>query len=393
MRVTKEQITKSSNGITLIALIITIIVMLILVAVTITTAVDGGLFGKASMVGKQTNEAIAKEQELASGRLNIANVWYDSISDYIKNKPSANQGVNSNGKYLVDCSNCEGKKFIPMNERPWYDENGTPYCEIHGVHEEWISEVLIRFCSDCKKYVKVNNDECSNCGKYIENDYDGYDIMQACLLCFEEGNKKTNQAWVCEDCNGTGLMEVNCIKCLDTKNIHKKYCVECKSTNIITEYEYEYGYMCPNDCFDSTYNDPGPIICDDCGATVNYYYKELVDEYEICADCGGEVEEDYMDCPVCVHFNCTRCRDNKTIWLTCCVECGGTDFIEKIVDLWYECDACFETTSTLAEDGRCPYCEDGILNLVEDIAEVCANHECGSMSIEEREVACPNCSN
>ena len=38
---------KNQNGITLIALIITIIVMLILVAVTVTTAVQSGLFNKA----------------------------------------------------------------------------------------------------------------------------------------------------------------------------------------------------------------------------------------------------------------------------------------------------------------------------------------------------------
>ncbi len=37
---------KGQKGITLVALIITIIVMLILVAVTVTVALDGGLIGK-----------------------------------------------------------------------------------------------------------------------------------------------------------------------------------------------------------------------------------------------------------------------------------------------------------------------------------------------------------
>lgn len=55
-----------NKGITLIALIITIIIMLILVAVTITVAVNGGLFEYAGRAGKETNEAIEKEQELAS---------------------------------------------------------------------------------------------------------------------------------------------------------------------------------------------------------------------------------------------------------------------------------------------------------------------------------------
>ncbi|MGN1310412.1 MAG: hypothetical protein ACI4VP_01660, partial [Clostridia bacterium] len=59
--------TRRNNGITLIALIITIIIMLILVGVTITVAVNGGLFEYAGRAGKETNEAIEKEQQLASG--------------------------------------------------------------------------------------------------------------------------------------------------------------------------------------------------------------------------------------------------------------------------------------------------------------------------------------
>ena len=58
--------TRRNNGITLIALIITIIVMLILVGVTITMAVNGGLFEYAGRAGRETNDAIEKEQGLAS---------------------------------------------------------------------------------------------------------------------------------------------------------------------------------------------------------------------------------------------------------------------------------------------------------------------------------------
>ena len=51
---------KNQNGITLIALIITIIVMLILVAVTVTTAVQSGLFNKA---GEETQGWKEKEND------------------------------------------------------------------------------------------------------------------------------------------------------------------------------------------------------------------------------------------------------------------------------------------------------------------------------------------
>ena len=52
----------SQKGITLIALIITIIVMLILVGVTINVALNGGLFTKAETAKVQTEKAVEEEQ-------------------------------------------------------------------------------------------------------------------------------------------------------------------------------------------------------------------------------------------------------------------------------------------------------------------------------------------
>ena len=55
---------KKQKGITLIALIITIIVMLILVGVTINVALDGGLFSKAEEATELTTKAAEKEELL-----------------------------------------------------------------------------------------------------------------------------------------------------------------------------------------------------------------------------------------------------------------------------------------------------------------------------------------
>ena len=57
-----KRFVKNEKGITLIALIITIIVMLILVAVTITVALNGGIFDKAKDASDKTN--LAKEKEI-----------------------------------------------------------------------------------------------------------------------------------------------------------------------------------------------------------------------------------------------------------------------------------------------------------------------------------------
>ncbi len=83
--------TKANRGITLIALVITIIVMLILVGVTISIAVNGGLFEYAGKAVGDTKNSVNKEQELASGRIKVGQTWYNNIDDYINNTPSSEQ--------------------------------------------------------------------------------------------------------------------------------------------------------------------------------------------------------------------------------------------------------------------------------------------------------------
>ena len=60
---------KNEKGITLIALVITIIVMLILVTVTIRVATDGDLFTHASNAVKGTKSAIAGENAILNDEL------------------------------------------------------------------------------------------------------------------------------------------------------------------------------------------------------------------------------------------------------------------------------------------------------------------------------------
>ena len=68
--------TTSNKGITLIALIITIIVMLILVAVTINMAIKGGLFGNAGKAVGETKNAIKEE-------LDWFGIYEDKIEDIV----------------------------------------------------------------------------------------------------------------------------------------------------------------------------------------------------------------------------------------------------------------------------------------------------------------------
>lgn len=72
---------KSQKGITLIALVITIIVMLILVAVSITMAVNGGLFNYAGKATQDTQNAINDEKDLGSGSVSVNGLNGNNATD------------------------------------------------------------------------------------------------------------------------------------------------------------------------------------------------------------------------------------------------------------------------------------------------------------------------
>jgi len=116
---------KKQNGITLIALIITIIVMLILVGVTINVALNGGLFTKAEEAKKGTEIASEKEQLLNAilgtldnnGKIHLDQIilpeGFEEVSEddskIIYQGPSTNQ-------YKVDKGNGEIEE-VPENEK------------------------------------------------------------------------------------------------------------------------------------------------------------------------------------------------------------------------------------------------------------------------------------
>lgn len=62
---------RGQKGITLVALVITIIVMLILVGVSVTVAINGGLFDKAKEGATGTQETANAERNLSNGKVMI----------------------------------------------------------------------------------------------------------------------------------------------------------------------------------------------------------------------------------------------------------------------------------------------------------------------------------
>ena len=73
---------KGQKGITLVALVITIIVMLILVGVSVTVAINGGLFDKAKSGAENTQKAANEERNLSNGKV-MVNDEEHNVTDYI----------------------------------------------------------------------------------------------------------------------------------------------------------------------------------------------------------------------------------------------------------------------------------------------------------------------
>ena len=83
---------KGQKGITLVALIITIIVMLILVGVSISVALNGGLFTKAGTASRQTKQAQLSEA--------VAQAKAEILSDFYSAKTNADRELKEESEMI-----------------------------------------------------------------------------------------------------------------------------------------------------------------------------------------------------------------------------------------------------------------------------------------------------
>ena len=94
---------KKNQGITLIALIITIIIMLILVAVTVSIIINSGIIGKAQKAKSDTQTAYTEESSLGDS-ININGTIY-TMDEYLNvvNSSSLGEGygLSNDGTYFV----------------------------------------------------------------------------------------------------------------------------------------------------------------------------------------------------------------------------------------------------------------------------------------------------
>ena len=116
------------------------------------------------------------------------------------------------------------------------------------------------------------------------------------------------------------------------------------------------------------------------------------EERYICGNCGSiDVSEEYTECPICVHYDCTTCRDYGYIITDeeVCYGCSSTDInIERSYS--YYCPECGYTSSY---NTNCVYCEDIELEKEWDGEERIYCGSCESEDIGYKEIPCPECNN
>ena len=124
-----ERKIRDQKGITLVALVITIIVMLILVAVSVTVAINGELFIKAKEAGNSWEDKSA--EEAVGNIINVDNkiMNMDNSINILQQRPAAEEPettqitftINKNNEYTTN-PGTTWKKWIEEEFEQEYDE-------------------------------------------------------------------------------------------------------------------------------------------------------------------------------------------------------------------------------------------------------------------------------
>ncbi len=155
----RRKINYKEKGITLVALVITIIILLILAGVTLSTALsDNGLFKRAKEAGEKYKESERQEDEaLKSIEDEIDGIWKDNDNNDDKDRETeANAPKLSDGMIPIKYVSKEGKwEICSENDPEWYS-----YTEDK---KEWANVML----SDCGNKEDGNKYTINDVGKEV----------------------------------------------------------------------------------------------------------------------------------------------------------------------------------------------------------------------------------
>ena len=146
---------RKEKGITLVALIITIIIMLILVAVSVNVIVKSNLIGAAEKAANGYKTAQDREQN--GGAIEINGKTYDSIEDYLSGVPEVHNWTRTGDKLTCKCKQCtesgakpEGKELTIGQELDYKDsgkgsssigEEESGIAQAKADKQDWVTEI------------------------------------------------------------------------------------------------------------------------------------------------------------------------------------------------------------------------------------------------------------
>ncbi len=350
--------TKEQKGITLVALIITIVVLLILAAVAISSITNDGILHYAQNASDAYNQAQKNEAGILDGYvdyLNQLNQQTCSVHQWTGGGWDDELGVDEDGEpyggyHPTKCTVCG----LICEHRAGWDEVYEPENDMN--------------CLICYY--------CEICGMNFDNDYtyDSHDYS---------GGKCNNCGNVCQHEN---LDE----ECQSTDTECKVYysCQECDYFKISSIGEHEWsgdectkcGYRCKHT---STYND-GPYDVGD----------DYAHEYDVtCSVCGtccidliGE-DHEYNESYVCTMcgYSCGHCDINSD---GTCMACG---YICKHNYFSYGiCDDCgYECNHPSYTDGECTTCGNECEHVWKNWRQEC--EPAGGAHLHYSDSLCENC--
>ena len=193
---------RNQKGITLIALIITIIVMLILVAVTVSVALNGGVFDNAKNASDKTQRQAEKE-ELIGAMVGAYTIGGNFATSNVGDLPggakwcnedtevwSENLNVNPTGKgdWIITPNN--NKFYVDssgsvLDKRPNNNANSNSIYDVAYIYDDGET--------DNRMYIIKNN------GKIYYWRYDEGTLIENCYMLYSIGSKIDYETEIKED--------------------------------------------------------------------------------------------------------------------------------------------------------------------------------------------------
>ena len=125
---------KNTKGITLVALVITIIILLILAGISIQTITQTNLFKKAERAKEETEQAQEKENEMLSNYIDSMNEYLpDTLADKVKKREIE---IGSYVNYSPDTINNEKYKKLISNLATYSGNTNKDYNTAETIKQE-----------------------------------------------------------------------------------------------------------------------------------------------------------------------------------------------------------------------------------------------------------------